>query len=118
MNSQPPQYDVPPVAFDRSLGNITYLLYAGAIVLPVFPVLAVAAVIIDYIKRSEVRGTLLESHFNWQIRTFWLMLLWSVIGGLLCLIIVGWAVLAVAGIWYIYRVVKGWLRLSEGRPVP
>lgn len=115
MNSQPPQYDVPPAAFDRSLGNITYGLYSGAVV---FPVLAVAAVIIDYIKRSEVRGTLLESHFNWQIRTFWFMLLWSVIGGLLCLIIVGWAVLAAAGIWYIYRVVKGWLRLSEGRSVP
>jgi uncharacterized membrane protein len=115
MNSQPPQYENLSASFDRNLGNITYGLYAGAVV---FPVLALAAVIIDYIKRSEVRATLLESHFNWQIRTFWFMLLWSVIGALLCLIVVGWAVLAAAGIWYIYRVIKGWLRLSEGRAVP
>ncbi len=115
MNSQPPQHDSLPAAFDRNLGNITYGLYCGAIV---FPVLAVAALIIDYIKRPEVRGTLLDSHFNWQIRTFWFMLLWSVIGGVLCLVFIGWVVLAAAGVWYIYRVVKGWLRLSEGRSVP
>ncbi len=115
MHMQPPLPDSVPGAFDRNLGNITYGLYCGAVV---FPVLAVAAVIIAYIKRAEVRGTLLESHFTWQIHTFWFMLLWSVIGALLCLIFIGWIVLGAAGIWYIYRIVKGWLRLHEGRAVP
>ena len=98
--------------FDRNLGNITYGLYAGAIL---FPVLAVAAVILNYVKREEVRGTLLERHFEWQIRTFWFSLLWLVLGGALWLVIIGWLVLAAGSIWYLYRIIKGWLRFSEGR---
>ncbi len=114
MNIQPAPGDSPTASKDNSLGNITYGLYAGAIL---FGVLAIAAVIIDYLKQDEVRGTLLESHFRWQIRTFWFALLWAAIGGLLWIVVVGWFILAADAIWYIYRIVKGWLRLSEGKPV-
>lgn len=114
MNTQPPQGYNSPAPFDKNLGNITYGLYAGSFL---FPVLAIAAVIVNYVKREDVRGTLLESHFTWQIRTFWFMLLWSVIGGALWIVFIGWLVIAAALIWYIYRIVKGWLRLSENKPV-
>ncbi len=103
-----------PAPYDRNLGNITYGLYAGALL---FGVLAVAAVIINYVKREEVRGTILESHFNWQIRTFWVSLLWIVVGAALWLVLVGWAVLLAVAIWYIYRIASGWLRLRDGLPV-
>ena len=115
MNTQPAQGESTPAPFDKNLGNITYGLYAGAVL---FGVLAVAAVIVDYVKRDDIRGTILESHFSWQIRTFWFALLWAVIGGLLCVIVIGWFVLAAGAIWYIYRIIKGWLRLTEGKPVP
>jgi len=84
---------------------------------------SIIAVILNYVKRSDVRGTWLESHFRWQIRTFWFGLLWIS----LCLlfivltlgigIIVAWLPIAIVGFWFIYRVVKGWLRLSNRQPM-
>jgi uncharacterized membrane protein len=81
------------------------------------------AVILNYVKRSEARGTWLQSHFRWQIRTFWFGLLW--VG--LCLLfvvvtlgiglLVAWLPLAVVGLWFIYRIVRGWLRLLDRRPL-
>jgi uncharacterized membrane protein len=80
----------------------------------------------NYLKRSEVRGTWLDSHFGWQLRTFWYALLWFVLIGLfsapLVLLlgfgIVTWIVGAfVVGVWIIYRVARGWLRLNDGQPV-
>jgi uncharacterized membrane protein len=87
----------------------------------VFGLPSIVAVILNYVKRGEARGTFLESHFRWQIRTFWFTLLWCAIGGLLFVTIVG-VVLAVplfigVGIWVIYRVVRGWLALKDGKPV-
>jgi uncharacterized membrane protein len=86
---------------------------------------SIIAVILNYIYRNEARGTWLESHFTWQIRTFWYALLWAVLVGLvslpLTLVIVGfatWALgLAVLGIWAIYRVTRGWLRLNSGQTI-
>jgi uncharacterized membrane protein len=78
----------------------------------------IVAVILDYVKKDDAAGTWLESHYRWQIRTFWWGLLWGVIGSILLLILVGWFVLAAAGIWIIYRVVKGLVYLSEGRALP
>jgi uncharacterized membrane protein len=75
------------------------------------------AVIVDYVKRDDAVGTWLESHFRWQIRTFWWGLLWGIIGGILMLILIGWLVLAANAVWIIYRIVKGWLRLAERREV-
>ncbi len=87
----------------------------------VFGVPSIVAVILNYVKRSEARGTFLESHFRWQIRTFWFTLLWCVIGGVLFATIIG-ALLAVplfvvVGLWVIYRVVRGWLALKDGKPL-
>jgi|SRR5215468_3693914 uncharacterized membrane protein len=85
----------------------------------VFGLPSIVAVIINYVKRSEARGTFLESHFRWQIRTFWFALLWCVIGGALFITLVGipvaLTIFLAAGIWAIYRVVRGWLALRDRR---
>jgi uncharacterized membrane protein len=78
----------------------------------------IVGVIVNYVKLDDAGGTWLESHFRWQIRTFWWGLLWGVIGSVLLLILIGWLVLAAAGIWIIYRIVKGAMYLSENRPLP
>jgi len=83
---------------------------------------SIIAVILNYVKRSDVRGTFLESHFRWQIRTFWFALLWVVIALALALTFVGiplaWAVAVLDGIWVLYRIVRGWLALVSERPMP
>ena len=76
---------------------------------------SIVAVILNYVKRDAVRGTWLDSHFRWQIRTFWLGLLWVVVGTVTTFIIVGWFILLGVAIWYIYRVVRGALALNDGR---
>jgi uncharacterized membrane protein len=79
------------------------------------------AVILNYVKRSEVRGTWLESHFRWQIRTFWFGLLWvgsCVLFIVLTLgvgILIAWIPLAIVSVWFIYRIARGWMRLRDGR---
>ena len=84
---------------------------------------SIIAVILNYVKRSEARGTWLESHFRWQIRTFWFGLLWIglcvlfVIGTLGIGILIAWLPIAIVGLWFIYRIVRGWMALSDGRPM-
>ena len=78
----------------------------------------IVGIVINYVKREEVAGTWLESHFRWQIRTFWFGLLWGVIGGLLAVVLVGFAILFANTVWIIYRIVKGWLFLNDGKPLP
>ena len=81
------------------------------------------AVILNYVKRSEVRGTWLESHFRWQIRTFWFGLLWAGLCGAVLLvtlfiaIIVVWIPLAMLTLWFIYRVARGWSALASQQPL-
>jgi uncharacterized membrane protein len=82
---------------------------------------SIIAVIINYVKRDEVRGTWLDSHFSWQLRTFWYALLWLFVIFLLFITLVG-IPLAVAvglgvGIWIVYRIVRGWMALNQGRPL-
>jgi uncharacterized membrane protein len=83
---------------------------------------SIIGIIISYVKRSEVKGTFLESHFSWQIRTFWWALLWFVIGGLLTITIVGAVIgiplLIVVGLWVLYRIARGWLALTSHKPMP
>jgi len=84
---------------------------------------SIIAVILNYVKRSEVRGTWLESHFRWQIRTFWFGLLWVS----LCVVfvvatfgiglLVAWLPIGFVGLWFIYRIVRGWMALSERKPM-
>lgn len=84
---------------------------------------SIIAVILNYLKRSEVRGTWLESHFRWQIRTFWFGLLWVslcvafVVATLGIGILVAWLPLGVVGLWFVYRIVRGWVTLGDGRPM-
>jgi uncharacterized membrane protein len=115
-----------------TLAHIVYGLHALSIVVGVlsaatvigsflFGLPSIVAVIINYVKRSDVRGTWLDSHFRWQIRTFWYGLAWSLVGALLVITILGllvaWAVFLGAGIWVIYRVARGWLTLKDGKPM-
>jgi uncharacterized membrane protein len=82
---------------------------------------SIAAVIMNYIKRDEARGTWLDSHFRWQLRTFWFGLLWVVLCGLFVLFTLGigliivWLPLGFVAIWFVYRIVKGWMALKDGR---
>lgn len=78
---------------------------------------AIVGIILNYLKKNEVAGTYLESHFRWQIRTFWFGLLWSVIGAVALTILIGWVILLANFVWIIYRIVKGWLRLNENKPM-
>ena len=84
---------------------------------------SIIAVILNYVKRSEVRGTWLESHFRWQIRTFWFGLLWVALCGVFIVATLGigfliaWLPLTLVGLWFIYRIVRGWLRLTGHRPM-
>ncbi|HEX5338154.1 MAG TPA: hypothetical protein VFW53_06925 [Gallionella sp.] len=102
----------------RSLTQVVYVLYA----LSYFTgVTAIVGIIINYIKKEEVAGTWLESHFRWQIRTFWFGLLWFVLAGTLFITIIGiplaFAVWFGSLCWIIYRVVKGWLNLNDNKPM-
>jgi uncharacterized membrane protein len=82
---------------------------------------SIVAVILNYARRRAVRGSFLESHFRWQIRTFWLALLWVVIAVVLfvtvILIPLAWLISVITGLWVLYRIGRGWLALNEGRPI-
>jgi len=130
---------VPGQPVDASLISYTHIIYAlhslsvligltSAVTIVgsfIFGLPSIIAVIMNYARQSDVRGTFLESHFSWQIRTFWFALLWVlVILALslpLMLVLVGfftmWAGYVVLGIWVIYRIVRGWIALGDRRPV-
>jgi uncharacterized membrane protein len=95
-----------------TITNIIYLLQAIA-VFTAFPFFI--AVIINYVTKEDVKGTLAESHFRWQIRTFWYSLLWGVIGAVLVFFLIGYAILFVNYVWVIYRIIKGWLSFNNGQ---
>jgi uncharacterized membrane protein len=83
---------------------------------------SIIAVILNYVKRSEVRGTWLDSHFSWQIRTFWFALLWLAIGAVLFATVIGIpfaiALWLATGIWVLYRIIRGWLALTSQKELP
>jgi uncharacterized membrane protein len=110
--------------------HIVYGLHSFAIVLGIVgsttviggflgSVPSIVAVILSYVKRSDARGSWAESHFRWQIRTFWYALLWLVIAVLLIVTLVGAPVglgmLLTVTIWLIYRIARGWIRLADKR---
>ncbi|HEX5674401.1 MAG TPA: hypothetical protein VFX83_03445 [Azonexus sp.] len=124
-----------PQAVRPSLVQLTHIIYglhAAAVLVGVTSAATVAggfvfglpsliAVFLNYLKRSDVNGTWLESHFRWQIRTFWFTLLWLVVYGLLIVTIIGipiaWILIAILGLWVGYRVIRGWVALADARPV-
>jgi uncharacterized membrane protein len=109
----------------KTVGNISYLLHTIVAVGAVIPgvqasvLLLIAAFILDLVKKGEAEGTWQESHFNWRIRT----VLWA--GGLylvtaplwLLLLAPGWIAWGVISIWFLYRVVRGWMNLNASRPM-
>jgi uncharacterized membrane protein len=92
----------------------------------IFGVPSLIAVIMNYVRRDEARGTWLESHFTWQLTTFWTAAVWSLViwisSVILMIVLIGFLTLpvgiALAGLWIIYRVARGWLALKDGKPVP
>lgn len=109
------------------LTHLIYGLHAAAVVVGVVSSVSVAggfvfglpsliAVALNYLKRDDVAGTWLESHFRWQIRTFWFTLLWLVVYGLfvitIILIPIAWLLILILGLWVGYRVVRGWIALA------
>jgi uncharacterized membrane protein len=123
---------------ERSLINWTQLIYAlhafsllTGILTPVTVITAfltgwpsIIAVILNYVKRGDVRGTWLDSHFGWQIRTFWWGLLWVclcwgfVIVTLGVGILIAWLPLGIVTVWFIYRIARGWIALNDRKPMP
>jgi uncharacterized membrane protein len=119
-----------------SLVTLTHVIYAlhaftvvTGILSPAFILTAfltgwpsILAVILNYLKRGEARGTYLESHFRWQIRTFWFALLWVAIAWLLIITLLGIpfavAIFVIVGLWVLYRITRGWLRLIDRLEMP
>ncbi len=98
----------------KDLTQVVYILYA----LSYFTgITAIVGIIINYVKLDDVAGTWLESHFRWQIRTFWFGMLWAVLGAITLVFVVGFAILFANFCWVVYRIVKGWLSLSENKPM-
>ena len=116
------------------LAHIIYALHAASLVTGIITTATIVgafltgwpsiiAVILNYIYRGDVRGTWLESHFRWQIRTFWFGALWVALCMLFIVmtlgigILIAWLPLALVGIWFIYRILRGWLALADHRPM-
>ena len=127
---------IQPDASLVTVTHVTYALHALGLAIGAFGAASVLgsflfgwpsiiAVIVNYVKRSEARGTWLESHFTWQIRTFWFALLWScivfIVGAVLVIVLIGFAIWAIGlfalGVWAIYRIASGWMRLRDRRPI-
>ena len=101
-----------------SLKTLTMVVYALQVLSVFVGITAIVGVIINYVKREDAAGTVYESHFDWQIRTFWWGLVWSVVGFILLFAFgLGLLVWFVAGIWALYRVIKGFLKLNDNQPV-
>jgi len=127
--------DTPVAAPRSSLVTLTHVLYAlhgfsalMGVLTPAFIVTSflagwpsIIAVIVNLVKRDDVRGTYLESHFNWQLRTFWYALLWVLVAVILALTFIGIIIafpLAIGlGIWVLYRIARGWLALVDRKPI-
>jgi uncharacterized membrane protein len=121
-----------PLPSVLTVANVVYALHAFAIVVGlagtatvvgsfVGSVPSIVAVVLNYVKRSDARGTWAESHYRWQIRTFWFALLWVVVAAVLFVTVIGipfaFGILGLVTIWLAYRIGKGWLRLRDGRPM-
>lgn len=102
---------------EKAAKDITTAVYALQAASFLLGITFIVAVILNYLKRDVVRGSWLESHFEWQINTFWFCLLWTVAGVLTLFLGIGLLILPATYIWVIYRVVKGWLRLVEYKPM-
>ena len=108
---------------EKSLKTVATVVYALQAAGFVTGVAWIVAIVVDYVKRDDAKGTWLESHFRWQIRTFWFGLLWVTLCMLFVVatlgvgLLIAWLPLGVVGLWFVYRVAHGWLRLIDRRPM-
>jgi uncharacterized membrane protein len=105
------------MADEKNLKTLTMVVYALQAIGFLVGITWIVAVVVDYVKLDEVKGTWLESHLRWQIRTFWWGLLWGAVGLVLFLVVIGYLIWIAAGIWVIYRIVKGWLYLNDNKAI-
>ena len=98
----------------KDLALLVYILQAVGFVIGLT---WIVGLIINYVKRDDVRGTWVESHFDWQIKTFWIGLAIMIVGWITVWILIGWLILLAGTVWGIYRVVKGWLALNDAKPL-
>ena len=99
---------------NRTITLVVYILQTTSFL---FGITFLVALIINYIKLDDVRGSWLESHFRWQIRTFWYSVLWTVLGLATLALGIGYLILFMAMLWLIYRIAKGWIYLLDGKPM-
>ena len=126
-----PMNDSPSDGLVR-LTHIIYGLHAFSAVMGVISSAAVVtafltgwpsilAVVLNYARRGDVQGTFLESHFRWQIRTFWYAVMWVMVSIVLFVTVIGipfaWLLVVVTGLWVLYRIGRGWLALNDRRPI-
>lgn len=99
-------------------GMLTSVTIVGAFV---FGWPSIIAVILNYVKRGEAEGTFIATHFRWQIRTFWYAFGWTLLSWLLIFTLIGipfaWMLIMGVSIWVAYRVIRGWLALSDRKPM-
>lgn len=113
-NNQTAQTDKHNTDQTKTLTIVIYALQAASFVVGLT---FLVAIIINYIKKEDVRDTWLESHFRWQIRTFWFCLLWGLIGALLSVVFIGVIILLANAVWVIYRIAKGWINVADNKPM-
>jgi len=121
-----------PLPSAVTIAHVVYALHAAAIVVGIAgtatvvgsfvgSVPSIVAVILNYLKRSDARGTWLESHYRWQIRTFWFAIFWVIVALVLFVTLIGIpiaaAILIGVSLWLVYRIARGWLRLQDRRPM-
>jgi len=109
--------DHPLAEVPKALKILTTVIYALQAISLFFGITAIVAIVLNYLKKNEVQGTCLESHFQWQINTFWFCLLGGMIGVVTTFFLVGYLILFVTYIWGIYRIVRGFLSLNNGKAV-
>jgi uncharacterized membrane protein len=127
-----PQSTREPLPSVLTVAHLVYALHTIAIVVGIIGAATVvgsflgslpsiAAVILNYVKRGDARGTWVDAHYRWQIRTFWYALLWALLGWALTITIIGAVVgvpiLLALTLWLIYRIGRGWLRLRDRQPM-
>jgi uncharacterized membrane protein len=121
-----------PLPSAVTIANVVYALHAFAVVVGlvgtativgsfVGSVPSIVAVVLNYLKQRDAHGTWLESHYRWQIRTFWFALIWVVVAWILIFTLIGIpfgvAILIAVSLWLVYRIARGWLRLVDRKPM-
>ena len=106
------------MADERNLKNVAIAVYALQAAGFFVGITWIVAIVLDYVKKDDAAGTWLESHYRWQIRTFWWGLAGAIAGLILMLVLIGWLLWIAVAVWAIYRIVKGGLYLNDGKPMP